>query len=281
MSGEYADQVEQILESVREALCGFPFVAGIVLGGSRSRGMQTAGSDIDIGIYYDADGLDLCALNAAATELDDEGRDGLVVPPGEWGNWVNGGGWLTVDGFHVDLLLRELGRVRAVVEETERGIFSNNYQTGHFHGYMSCMYRGELAVSRLLWSRDQAFRDLKRQAEQYPEALRKSLMGFFGFEAGFAISFAASNAGSGDRYYVGGNLARSVSCMNQVLFAYNRVYCINEKKAVLMADSFPAVPEHYREKVNRIFEVLGTSPEESCALCARLNEEVQRVIGAE
>ena len=40
-----------------------------------------------------------------------------LVGPGEWGPWIDGGAWLTCGGVKVDLLYRELGRVRAAVAQ--------------------------------------------------------------------------------------------------------------------------------------------------------------------
>ena len=88
----------------------------------------------------------------------------------------------------------------------------------------------ELAVSRILYARDEDFRELKKRAEAYPSVLRDSLTQFFMFEAGFSLMLARANAGSGDRYYVAGHIFRAVSCLNQVLFALNDTYCINEKR---------------------------------------------------
>ncbi|SEG53192.1 Nucleotidyltransferase domain-containing protein, partial [Bacteroides thetaiotaomicron] len=49
-------------------------------------GTHTEDSDIDIGIYYNQESFDLTAINQIATELDDENRNNLVVPPGAWGD---------------------------------------------------------------------------------------------------------------------------------------------------------------------------------------------------
>ncbi|HEY8349491.1 MAG TPA: nucleotidyltransferase domain-containing protein, partial [Clostridia bacterium] len=238
---------DSITVSVAEKLSVLPFISGIVLGGSRARGTHKEDSDIDIGIYYDPESFDLSAINSLASELDDEHRSGLVVPPGGWGDWVNAGGWLFICGHHVDLILRDIKRVEMIMEETERGIVTANYQTGHPHRYISAMYRGELAISKILYARDESFRELKKRAETYPAALRKSLTDFFMFEAGFSLMLARANAGSDDRYYVAGHIFRAVSCMNQVLFAINDTYCINEKKAVRMIETFEHRPEGYTQ----------------------------------
>jgi len=146
--------VDSIIQEVVEKLSPLPYIEGIVLGGSRARGTHTEDSDIDIGMYYDPDSFDLDAMNQVAAELDDEHRSNLVVPLGGWGPWVNAGGWLVIEGHHVDLILRDIRRVEQVMKDTERGIVTANYQTGHPHGYISAMYRGELAISKVLYSRD-------------------------------------------------------------------------------------------------------------------------------
>ena len=80
---------DNIIQSVTEKLSSLPYIEGIVLGGSRARGTHTEDSDIDIGIYYKSESFDLTAINQIATELDDENRNDLVVPPGAWGNVNN------------------------------------------------------------------------------------------------------------------------------------------------------------------------------------------------
>lgn len=272
--------VESIIQEVVEKLSPLPYIEGIVLGGSRARGTHTEDSDIDIGMYYDPDSFDLDAMNQVAAELDDEHRSNLVVPLGGWGPWVNAGGWLVIEGHHVDLILRDIRRVEQVMKDTERGIVTANYQTGHPHGYISAMYRGELAISKVLYSRDNDFRELKKQAEIYPIALQQTMISFFMFEADFSLLHAKSNAGAGDRYYVAGHIFRSVSGLNQVLFACNKVYCINEKKAVKLIDSFERRPADYSGKVNRIFEALSDSLQESCDLTEELYGEVKEIVAA-
>lgn len=270
--------VEGIIQKTAEKLSFLSWIEGIVLGGSRARGTHTDDSDIDIGIYYDPNAFDLDEINRMAAELDDEHRSNLVVPPGGWGPWVNAGGWLVIDGYHVDLILRDIERVKQVMEDTEKGIVTTNYQAGHPHGYISAMYRGELAISKLLHSKNDSFLALKKQAEIYPDALQKSLISFFMFEADFSLLHAKANAATGDRYYVAGHIFRSVSGMNQVLFACNKVYCINEKRAVQLIDTFERKPAEYSSKVNRIFAALGSSLEECCHLTDELYNEVKEIV---
>ena len=55
-----------------------------------------------------------------------------------------------MNGYHVDLILRDIKRVEQIIKDTEQGIVTANYQTGHPHGYISAMYRGELAISKIV-----------------------------------------------------------------------------------------------------------------------------------
>lgn len=92
--------IQATLDKIIRALVEAPGIIGIVLGGSRARGTHRPNSDIDIGIYYDSEvEFDPSSLNPTASMLDDAHRPELITPLGAWGEWVNGGGWLIVDGF--------------------------------------------------------------------------------------------------------------------------------------------------------------------------------------
>ncbi|KLU62620.1 nucleotidyltransferase domain protein [Peptococcaceae bacterium CEB3] len=85
------NEIRTVLNKVVTALMSISGIEAVVLGGSRARGTHYPESDIDIGIYYDADALDLSALQEAARTVDDERPENLIATPGEWGKWVNGG----------------------------------------------------------------------------------------------------------------------------------------------------------------------------------------------
>lgn len=118
---------------------------------------------------------------------------------------------------------------------------------------------------------------LKNQAEIYPGALKKNLINFFIFEAEFSLMFVKANARAEDKYYIAGHVFRIISCLNQVLFACNNAYCINEKKAIKLIETFEYKPEKYAERVNHIFEVLGLSLFECYDLTEKLYKEVKKI----
>ena len=272
------NEIKTILDKVISALAGISGIQAVVLGGSRARGTHSPESDIDIGIYYDKATLDLVSLNKAAQLVDDEHRENLVVPPGEWGKWVNGGGWLVIDGYHVDFILRDAERVENVIAECQEGDISAHYQTGHPHAYMNVMYMGELAVCKVLWDKEGNISTLKQVAEKYPQKLKRAIIGFFAFEAEFSLMFAESNAEKNDVYYVTAHIVRVISALNQVLFAVNEEYCLNEKKAVGMIDHFNIHPLGYKDKVNSIFAVAGTDGVNACVQLKQLINEVKDIL---
>lgn len=166
---------------------------------------------------------------------------------------------------------------------TEQGIVTANYQTGHPHGYISAMYRGELAISKILYANDENFYEFKKQAERYPTALQKGLTEFFMFEAGFSLMFAENNIDKDDVSYVCGHCFRSISSLNQVLFAVNKEYCINEKKAVKMIEDFKIKPSDYKERVDKVISLISTNVDctrKGIEILQRLVNEVEYLKGA-
>lgn len=79
------------LREVADSLTTVPGIRAVVLGGSRARGTHHAGSDVDLGLYYDRQTLDLVALQDRAASWNSNGPV-EVTAPGSWGPWVDGGG---------------------------------------------------------------------------------------------------------------------------------------------------------------------------------------------
>jgi hypothetical protein len=96
-------------------------------------------------------------------------------------------------------------------------------------------------------------------------------------EAEFSLMFVKANVRADDKYYIAGHVFRIVSCLNQVLFACNLAYCINEKKAIRLVDTFEHKPENDAQKVNRIFEVLSYSLIECYDMTEKLYKEVKQI----
>lgn len=231
--------VQKVINQICKELDGIAGIVGVVLGGSRARGTNHATSDIDIGIYYDESaGFDINEIRKIATKIDDDHRENIITTLGEWGPWINGGGWLVVQGYHVDFIFRDIKRVSRVIDDCLKGVVSAHYHTGHPHAYINVMYMGEISICKILIDPTNQIAELKAKTMPYPKSLKDAIIGYFMFEAPFSLMFAKDNVDKDDISYVAGHVFRTISCLNQVLFALNEEYCINEKKAVRMIEGF-------------------------------------------
>lgn len=274
--------VEKIIKDITEKLEGANGVVGIVLGGSRARGNNRSSSDIDIGIYYDeSKGFNVQEISKIAAIIDDEHREDLVTPLGGWGPWVNAGGWLIVGGYHVDLILRNIKRVKEVIDDCLEGIISTNYHAGHPHAYLNVMYMGEISICRILSDPTDQIAELKEKAIPYPKKLQDAIIEYFMFEAKFSLMFANNNADKDDISYVSGCCFRAISCLNQALFAGNEEYCINEKKAVAIINNFNIKPRDYKKRIDSIVTLISVDRDktkEAVNMLSSLVSETENLI---
>jgi predicted nucleotidyltransferase len=273
---------EAAIEQVVERLGGIPGVVGLALGGSRARGVTAADADIDIGIYYRADGApDSDALRAAARELDDRGQPDGFGDYGEWGPWINGGAWLKVGSHKTDFLFREIERVERVLDDCHAGVVVTAYQPGHPHCFVNQIYAGEVNQNVILFDPEGAMATLRSRTDPYPEPLAIALMRSFGWEAEFALQTAGTAARRRDLAYVTGCLYRSISCMVQALFAANRTYLVNEKGAVGRVEDLDSHPDAFAARLGTLLAVIGSTAEEiegALAAAFELQRETHRIL---
>ncbi|AMC93786.1 hypothetical protein AOC36_07255 [Erysipelothrix larvae] len=266
--------MDDIMARIVESLKDIQGIEAIVLGGSRAQKTHDEDSDIDIGIYYN-DTLNMDDLSRIVTYLDDEHRDDLLAKPGVWGKWVNGGAWMTIDQKPVDFILRDIHRVKYYLNQCSMGHVTAHYQTGHPHAYFNVMYVGELAICDVLFSRDNDFLSLKKQAEVYPEALKTSIINWFQFEARFSLDLAQKAIIKEDAYYINAHIVRSISSLNQIVFALNKTYCINEKNAVSLIETLPLKPTNYKRSIHLAIAISGEKPQQACELLENLICEIE------
>lgn len=251
-------QVPQFIHHIVDRLQSIGGIAAITLGGSRARGNHTQKSDVDLGIYYKSEKpLDLIALNHLASELDDNHRANLITSIGEWGKWINGGGWLRIENLPVDFLYRDLDQVNCVIDDCYAGQVTVDYQPGHPHGFVSSIYMGEVAICLPLYDPSGVLNALKAKTTPYPIQLKQATVDKFAWEISFSLLIAQKAVTRGDVAYAAGCCFRSVACMNQVLFALNEEYLLNEKGAVAIANSFPLCPQNYQQRVESVFNLLA------------------------
>lgn len=260
----------ELAERIAERLEDLEGVEAVVLGGSWARGEAHPDSDVDVGIYYHPGRRpSVEALRELARELDDRHLPDLVTDFGEWGPWINGGGWLRVEAQRVDWLYRDLDLVSRTISECRAGRTACHYQPGHPHGFHSHIYAGEVHHCQVLHDARGELASLKSLVADYPPALKCSLAKRFLWEADFALETCRKLAERGDVFYVGGCLFRCAACLIQVLFALNERYFVNEKGSLKATSSFPLCPEGFGESVSCVLAYPGGDP-------PRLRESVRR-----
>ena len=216
---------------VAKALIEVPGVVALVLGGSYCTGTATEFSDLDIGAYY-GEGLDIKRLSDTLTSLDDAHRENLLNKPGEWGKWINGGAWLTVEGRKVDILLRDITRVASVIDDCQQGRVTVDFMAGHPFGFVNAIYMGEVKYCLPLEDPQHVMDGLKRRADPVSKAYRDAASGWFLWEAEFSAMTGRSSIAKQDIVYASGALFKGILCLAQALFAANGEILLNEKGAL-------------------------------------------------
>jgi Nucleotidyltransferase domain len=204
------------MESIATRLAAIPGVVAVTLGGSRATNTAVEGSDWDFGLYYRGhlDPADVSAL----------GWPGRVFAPGEWGQIVNGGAWLTIDGTKVDLIYRDLDEVLRWTAAAEDGRFEIRREVGYVAGIATYILAGELALGRVLAG------ELPRPS--YPPRLQESApVTWFRVAAG-ALQFAEVYAGRDDAVGCLANLCQAVLACGQGRLAAAGEWVLNEKRIV-------------------------------------------------
>ncbi|MBD2562905.1 MULTISPECIES: nucleotidyltransferase family protein [Nostoc] len=276
-------ELPQFINHIVSSLQSIEGITAIALGGSRARGNHTNKSDVDLGIYYNPENPpDLIALNRLACELDDNHRVNLITAIGEWGKWINGGGWLQVQGVGVDFLYRDLAKVNRVIDDCHIGRITIDYQPGHPHGFVSSIYMGEIALCQVLYDPDGVLEALKVKTKPYPVGLKQATIDTFAWEISFSLLVAKKAIARNDVVYAAGCCFRSVACMNQVLFALNEDYLLNEKGALAIANRFAICPQDYQKRVERAFALLAADAKsitEAIAIIDAIEDDLSQWYG--
>ncbi len=235
-------------------------VKAVVLGGSYARGLAHPGSDIDLGVLYsESDPFSTERIRELAGELNDSASP-VVCGFYEWGQWVNGGAWLTIGGQRVDLLYRGLEHLERVIHEAEAGRYQLDYAQQPPFGFFSTTYLGEIAVCIPLFDPDGHVDRLKRLVAKYPEALRRAVVQDQLWAAEFDLAaFAPKFAKRGDVYGTAACLARAVNQIVLALFALNRKYLLNDKTALAEIAEFDHAPRDFGPRVQKTLAGLGES----------------------
>lgn len=249
---------DSLLQRLVPPLSEVSGLVAITLGGSRARGTAHATSDYDLGLYFsDARPLDTDELLRVVRTLVDEPATAAVTRVGDWGPWIVGGRWLSIEGHKVDLLYRNIEAVAQVIAACRAGEINMSYQAGHPHGFCSAIWMGEIALGLPLHDPTTSLAQLKALTLPYPVALGDALIRRFQWEILFSIENGELAINRGEQTHVAGCVYRALACIGQVLFALNERYLINEKGALQEAAGFPLTIADLSARVADIWRRIG------------------------
>lgn len=234
----------------------------IVLGGSHARRRARPDSDIDIGLYYrPGTAFSIEHVRRIALHLNDA-PEPVVSGFGEWGRWMDGGAWLTIEGQRVDLLYRSLEKVEITLKDAVEGRFEIDFEQQPPFGFFGPTLLGEVAVAVPLHDPRSVLSDLKAKVSPMPEALAKAVVQSRLWSVEFGLSaFAPKFAANGDVHGVAGCLTRFAQALVLTLFALNRVYPINDKTTISEIEEFRIAPASFGLRLRAILSNIGSTPE--------------------
>jgi predicted nucleotidyltransferase len=257
---------EDRLRSMADDLGKVPGVRAVALGGSRARGTHRPDSDIDLGLYVEAD-VDLTALAEAASGW--TGEDVEIAGRGGWGPWVDSGAWLIVDGAPVDLILRDVTRVEDQCARAARGEFAFHSQPGHPLGFLDVAYAGEVATGVPLCDPDGILVALAQSMTPYPDALRAAFIENL-WQVDFLLNAATKGAKTGDAAYVALCGTTAAMLIAHAWHVAAGQWVTNEKGLVPNVARLPIDTAGFSAAAAAVLGSIGTAPEELLASIAQL-----------
>lgn len=243
------EQRPAFLAEVTAHLAVLPGIVAVTLGGSRARGEPRPDSDWDVGLYYRG-GFSTQPLRAL-------GYSGHIAEPGDWGRFMNGGAWLTIEDERVDLLLRDLDVVEHWQRHAEAGEFEVDLLEGYLVGFPSYVLVGEMALGRLLSGH--------LPPAAFPPRLRVTAPPRWRFTAGFSLSYAQTYARRGELTNCLGMLAKSGLAEAHARVAEHGVWALNEKglpqrAGLAVLDELLAEPQPLVELTRAVARLLELPP---------------------
>lgn len=196
-----------------------------------------------------------------------------MTPHGGWGPWVDGGGWLTIDGCAVDLIYRDLDRVEDCWRRASAGEHAFGVQAGHPLGVPLLAYPGEVALGRVLADPSGVLARLHEEYQSYPPALADAVVAGL-WEARFLLDGAAKVAHRGDPAYLSLMLSRALLLAAHAICARAGRWVTNEKGLVAVAARQPGAPPGFAALVHDTLALVTTDPGDAVAAARAAVEQV-------
>jgi predicted nucleotidyltransferase len=246
------DTQRAVVDRAVELLHAVAGVRAIVLGGSHATGHARADSDIDLAIYYsESEPLDIAGVRRIANELSVIGPIDVTDLYG-WGQWVNGGAWLTTSAGRMDFLYRNIEQVERAIADAHRGVIHHDYAQQPPTGFYGVTYLGETHVCIPLFDPDRVIANLKHTVAIYPPAMKEAIIRHNLNSAEFTLVCLPKYVARGDVYNAVACFTRVLANLTQVIYALNERYFINDKSIARDVAEFPICPRDYLTRASAI-----------------------------
>lgn len=270
---------QKTLENIVSDLKSIEQVAAIVLGGSHCTGMAGEQSDLDIGIYYQPGNPFTIEAFKTIAQKYHTGENLTITGFYQWGNWVNGGAWLSTSSGEVDILYRNIEQVKDTIKKCKKGIWENDFEQQPPYGFSSVIYLAEIHYCLPLYDPQEMIKRLKEEVAHYPADLKKSIVQQSLWSAEFSLWQADKCAGRQDIYNTAGCLTRVLKNIIFTLFALNEMYFIGDKYAVQQLMQAEICPAHLPEKINAALQLQSDHLQENSDKLRHLFNEVVELSG--
>jgi predicted nucleotidyltransferase len=246
LSGEQQAAVDRAVILLRDV----GGVRAIALGGSHATGRARPDSDIDLAIYYaEVHSLDIAGVRRVANELSAVGPVDVTDLYG-WGQWVNGGGWLTTSAGRMDFIYRNIDQVERTIADALRGVVHHDYAQQPPTGFYSVTYLAETHVCVPLHDPDCSIANLKHRVATYPPAMKETIVRDNLGSAEFTLLCLSKYVSRGDSYSSIACFTRVLANLTQVVYALNDRYFINDKAIGKDVEAFQICPRHFLARAN-------------------------------
>jgi predicted nucleotidyltransferase len=283
MHAQMTPKQTALIADIVSRLSAIPGIAALVLGGSFARNRARPDSDIDIGVYYhERDRFDVSAIRSLADEVNDTANP-VVSGFGEWGRWVDGGAWLTIEGQRLDLLYRSVEMVEFTLAEAQAGRFEVDFGQQPPFGFFGPTVLGEVAIAHALHDPCGIISTLKASVLPMPDNLRRAIVQQSLWNVDFGLrAFLPKFVAAGNAYGATGCFTRFANELVLVTFALNGVYLLNDKTALAEISEFPIGVSDFGSKVSVILGAAGEDKgalSNSMRLITMLFEETKQLAG--
>lgn len=276
---------ERIVEELLPVVRAFsPGPCGVALGGSHAKGSGDAHSDVDVYLFADAV---VPAARRREIVVEALGPASEAVSWGADDPWVQGGTDFVHRGVKVECWLRSAREVERALQASLRGELRREIAVWAVMGFFDHVVLADVRSMRVVDDPDGTLARWKDAVREYPEALRRAILGRFAREAAFwpgNVHYRTAVA-RGDVIYAAAIVQQVAQALVQGVFALNREPFPGEKRLARALDTLRLRPEAFAARLEALlWPAVAPDPERLEAqrrALAALVDEVDALVAAE